>query len=727
MTRVGCDRMRSMDPVDQTVQDIKNLKIQGATSVARASLEALRVWVKGHGKLEMEDLEKVTKELVNARPTEPLARNCLSYVLWQVEKGQNLEEVIDLMLARLNDVENEIIKNGVELIKPGMKILTHCHSSLVEKVLKSAHQQGTEFFVYVTETRPLFQGRITAKHLTKAGIKTTMITDAAAPYTLSRLDEIEIDLVVLGCDAIAANGSCVNKIGSFAIALSAKEAEIPLYIVSTLLKLDPGAKTGEGIKIEERMPSEIWENPPEELKIINPAFDLVPADRIKGYITEFGNIEPETVKKAIKKNYPWLIEPKTQYSKAKTRIPSYLYLGEKIDPQKHVVATYRIESDCPLNKAACAVAAESSIGTWTTVTHQTEEIFKRLSAKIFTKDEEKKTVEIAYPLGLFERGNLPQLLSSVAGNIFGVKFVKNIRLLDLEFPEEYVKAFPGPGVGLEGIKKYLGVSQRPILASIIKPKEGLPVEEHVQIAKEVFKAGFDLIKDDENLTSPDFNPFDQRLTLMMKAIREMERPKLYAFNLTAPTDLLMRRAERAYNAGSKCVMVDIMIIGFDTVLSLRRRFPEFVIHGHRAMHAVFTRDPQHGITMLVLAKLARLSGVDQLHTGTIVGKMEGEKNEVLKINQFLRSEWYGLKRTLPVASGGLYPALVPSLIKLLGRDIIIAFGGGVHGHPDGPYAGARAVVEAVEAIEKKVALKEYAKTHKDLRISLRMWPEEVKW
>lgn len=709
-----------MDVVEKTVQDIKDLKIQGATAIARASLKALR-------RVKTGELEKAMEKLVHARPTEPLARNCLSYVLWQVKRGKDLKETINLMLERLFDVENEIVKNGVGLIKPGAKILTHCHSSTVEKVLKATHQEGIDFFVYITETRPLFQGRITAKNLTEAGIKTTMITDSAAPYTLSHLDEIEINQVILGCDAIALDGSCVNKIGSFALSLAAREAKIPLYIVSTLLKFDPRAKTGKEIRIEERQPSEIWEHPPKELRIINPTFDIIPEDKIEGFVTEFGTIVPRKIKTIIKKNYPWLIEPKTKPLKPKTKKLSYLHLGEKLDPQKHIVATYRIESKKPLNKAAEQVAAESSIGTWTKITRQTEEIFKKLSAKVFAKNEKKKIVKIAYPLALFERGNLPQLLSSVAGNIFGIKFIENIRLLDLEFPEKYVKDFPGPGVGIGGIRKYLGVSQRPILASIIKPKEGLPLKEHIEIAGEVFQAGFDLIKDDENLTNPDFNPFDKRLVLMMREIRKMKKPKLYAFNITAPTHLLMRRAEKAKNAGSKCVMVDMIIIGFDTVLSLRRRFPDFIIHGHRAMHAVFTRNPRHGISMLVLAKLARLSGIDQLHTGTIVGKMEGEKNEIQRINQFLRSEWYGLKPVLPVASGGLYPALIPKLIELLGKNMIFAFGGGVHGHPKGSYAGARAVVEAVEAVEKGVSLKEYAKTHKNLEMALKLWPEEMKW
>ncbi len=708
--------MRGMDIVEKTAQEIKDLKIQGATAVALASLKALKA--AGPGKLEA-----AAEKLAKARPTAPLTRNCLSYILWQVKKGKGLTKTVDLILARLVDVENEIVKNGVKLIKPRMKILTHCHSLTVEKVLKAAHKRGIDFFVYVTETRPLFQGRITAKNLTDAGIKTTMITDAAAPYTLSRLDEIEIDLVLLGCDAIAADGSCVNKIGSFAIALAAKEAEIPLYIIGTLLKFAPETKTGELVKIEERQPSEIWEMPPKELRIIGPAFDLVPAGKIDGLVTEFGVIKPKKAKSAIKKNYPWLIESRPKSLKPKTQKFSYLHLGEKPDRQKHIIATFRIESKEPLKKAAEQVAAESSIGTWTKVAALTDKSFKLLSAKVFAKNEQQKTVKIAYPLALFEPGNLPQLLSSTAGNIFGMKMLENLRLEDLELPEKYVKGFPGPSWGLKGVRKYLGVRNRPILFSIIKPKEGLTTEEHVKIARELFKAGIDLVKDDENLTNPDFNPFDKRLALIMAGIRQMKKPKLYAFNITADFDLMKRRAERAKNAGSQCVMVDIITVGFSALQTLRRKFPDLIIHGHRAMHAVMTRNKKHGISMVVLAKMARLAGVDQLHTGTIIGKMEGEKERVLAVNRFLRSEWHGLKPVLPIASGGLYPALIPKLIEILGEKMIFAFGGGIHGHPQGHFAGAKAVVETVEAVRKGTSLEEYAKTHPNLKKALKMWPE----
>ncbi len=708
-----------MDVVEKTVQEIKNLKIQGATAVAKKSLKALK-------KVKTEALEEAVEKLANARPTEPLAKNCLFYVLWQVEQGREVGRAVDLILARLLDVENEIIKNAVELIKPGMKILTHCHSSTVEAVLKTAHEKGIEFFVYVSETRPLYQGRITAKNLTKAGIKTTMIADSAAPSTLSRLDKIEIDLVFLGADAIALDGSCVNKIGSFAISLAAQEAGIPLYILATLLKFNPQAKAAEEIEIESREPSEIWVNPPKALRMINPAFDVITEQRISGYITEFGLLEPKRVAGLIRRNYPWLvkkIKKKRKRVKARGKF-SYLHLGEKLDHQNHIIATFRLESNLPFKRAAEQVAAESSIGTWIKISHETEKRFSQLSAKIFEIDKKMKIVKIAYPLALFEPANIPQLLSSLAGNIFGMKSIENLRLEDLELPKEYVKSFPGPAIGLNGIKKYFKIRKRPILASIIKPKEGLTAEEHVALAKQLFQAGIDLVKDDENLTNPVFNPFDRRLALMMREIREIKKPKLYAFNVTASYDLMINRAQRARNAGSKCIMVDILTVGFSGLQSLRKKFPDLIIHGHRAMHGAVTRNKKHGISMLVLAKLARLAGVDQLHTGTIVGKMEGGKEEVLGINKFLRSGWHGLKPVLPIASGGLYPALIPKLIAVLGEDTVFAFGGGIHGHPQGAEAGAEAVIDAVKAVQKGIALKKYASSHRNLRIVLKMWPEK---
>jgi ribulose-bisphosphate carboxylase large chain len=148
---------------------------------------------------------------------------------------------------------------------------------------------------------------------------------------------------------------------------------------------------------------------------------------------------------------------------------------------------------------------------------------------------------------------------------------------------------------------------------------------------------------------------------------------------------------------------------------------KLVIHAHRAGHAAFTKNTLHGISMRTIAKVARIIGVDQLHVGTVVGKMSETKAEVLDNIDALKMEMHGLKPVMPVASGGLHPRLVPALMETFGKDVVIQAGGGIHGHPDGTIAGAKAMRQAVDAVMKKKSLKEYAKTHKELQIALETW------
>nr|VDD89063.1 RuBisCO long chain, Form III-c [uncultured bacterium] len=406
---------------------------------------------------------------------------------------------------------------------------------------------------------------------------------------------------------------------------------------------------------------------------------------------------------------------------------SYLAIGEKIDKDKNILAAFHLQSEGePFNQTAGGVAAESSVGTWTDISLQAKTMWDRLHAKVAEMDEGSGQLIIAYPLELFEYGNLPQLLSSIAGNIFGLSEISALRLNDIEFPEVYVKAFPGPYHGIEGIRKFTKIEKRPLLGSIIKPKLGLSSKNHMEATIEVYDGGVDLVKDDENLTSQSFNLFYERVDEITGKMKEKgylgkDGEKIYAFNITASYEEMLKRAEYVDEKGGNCQMIDILTAGFSGVCAIRNRNFGKIIHAHRAMHAAFTRSRQYGISMLVIAKLARLAGVDSLHTGTIVGKMEGGKKEVLAINKFLRSEWYGLKPVLPVASGGLHPGNIPSLVELLGPDMLFNFGGGIHGHPDGSLAGSRACCQALEATEEGVALEEYAKTHQELAKALEKW------
>lgn len=405
---------------------------------------------------------------------------------------------------------------------------------------------------------------------------------------------------------------------------------------------------------------------------------------------------------------------------------NYLAIGESVDKTKHIIATFTLHvQGQPFEKTAGGVAAESSVGTWTDIGLEEKAIWDKLHAKVIAMDERSKTINIAYPLELFEMGNIPQLLSSITGNVFGLKEIIGLRLEDLEFPEVFVTSFPGPALGIDGIRNLTGVKNSPILGSIIKPKLGLTSVQHAEACMEVWDQGVHLVKDDENLTSMTFDDFYTRVDEVTRRMNtrgylNLGNAKIHAFNITANYEEMRKRANYVRDSGANCLMIDVLTAGFSATQGIRNRNYGLMIHGHRAMHAAFTRSRQYGISMLVIAKLARLAGVDSFHTGTVVGKMEGGKEEVVAINNFLRRDWYGLKSVLPTASGGLHPGHIPDLYTILGKDMLINFGGGIHGHPDGTVAGAKAVVQALDATVSGIPLSD-AKNSPELHRALEKW------
>jgi len=300
-------------------------------------------------------------------------------------------------------------------------------------------------------------------------------------------------------------------------------------------------------------------------------------------------------------------------------------------PKKtEVICTFYVEPDSiSMNEAAGGVAAESSVGTWTELT-TTRPYVEELAAHVFSI--EGNTVKIAYPIELFEPGNMPNILSSVAGNVFGLRALRNLRLNDLQLPNELLESFRGPKYGIEGIRRLLNVHDRPLVGTIIKPKLGLKTVDHAKVAYEAWVGGCDIVKDDENLSGQRFNRFEDRLTKTLesreKAERETGEKKVYMVNITAETEEMVKRADYVKAHGGEYVMVDILTCGFAALQTLRDRDLDLVIHAHRAGHAAFTKNPKHGISMQVIAKVARAIGVDQLHIGTVVGKMFETKEEV---------------------------------------------------------------------------------------------------
>ena len=387
-----------------------------------------------------------------------------------------------------------------------------------------------------------------------------------------------------------------------------------------------------------------------------------------------------------------------------------------------------------VEEAAGAVAGESSVGTWTEVSTSSQRI-KDMRAKVFSI--KGGWVEIAYPQELFEGGNMAQIFSSVAGNIFGMKVLDNLRLEDIHWPAKIRDSFPGPAFGIAGIRKLLRVPKRPLCGTIIKPKLGLREAEHANVAYDAWIGGIDIVKDDENLTSQPFNHFDKRVTATLKARDRVEKEtgdkKIYMPNITADYNTMLKRAKFVKKNGGEYVMVDILTVGWSALQALRNENLGLVIHAHRAMHAALTRNKKHGISMVVLADAARLCGVDQLHIGTAVGKMEGPKSEVIAIGEeieerfvhpkghILAEDWGKIKPVFAVCSGGLHPGMVSSLVKTLGKDIIVQAGGGVHGHPEGTRAGATALRQAIDASAKGISLRDYAETHKELKLAIEKW------
>ncbi len=416
------------------------------------------------------------------------------------------------------------------------------------------------------------------------------------------------------------------------------------------------------------------------------------------------------------------------------------FVNENYTPSKtDLVVLFYFEpaKGVSVKEAVGRIASESSTGTWTTLF----ELPPRMKKLMATSFEMKGNfVKVAYPLDLWEPGNAPQLLSGIAGNIFGMKALDNLRLVDVFFPKVYLKNFKGPYHGIEGLRKIMKVRDRPITGAVPKPKIGFSAVEHARIGFETWMGGFDLVKDDENLSSTSFNNFYKRVELMTKlrekAEKETGQQKDALINITSETDEMKKRAKFLHDHGWRYAMIDVVVAGTSAVQTLRDVLGDYgmAIHAHRAMHASFDRNPKHGMSMPFLAKLMRMIGVDQIHAGTAVGKLVGGLDEVqsnanilreIKVKPFknilLEQDWGKIKPAFPVASGGLHPGLIPDELKIFGKECVLLVSGGIHGHPRGTRAGAMAAMQAIEATMEGTSLEEAARGNRELKQALEKW------
>jgi len=412
---------------------------------------------------------------------------------------------------------------------------------------------------------------------------------------------------------------------------------------------------------------------------------------------------------------------------------------ESIDLEKYIIATYYLDGTAPLSKMAEEVAIENSTGTWTLVGRETLELRDRYGAKIVNiipTSENSGIVQLAINAENYdpEIGGLENFLSDVAGNIYDMKILNNIKLLDLVFPKYWAAPFPGPKFGIEGVRKLLDLEKesRPLVGSITKPNLGLNIETYAQQAYEVALGELDFIKDDEALVNPKYCPIIDRVVAVMEALDKAKeqtgKKVLYAVNITSGPNKMLELADKVVEAGANHIMVCLAYVDYGGLRALAEDPSITVpIHVHRCGHGAYTRNPKHGISTTIMSKLARMCGADELHTGSIAGKFLYDSLEARQNVIAMTGELYDFKQTLPVSSAGNHPGNIRANIAVMGTDILFLAGGGILGHPDGSTAGAKAMMKAVEAAMKNMPIDEAVKESPELKRAIDKWGYIERW
>jgi len=414
----------------------------------------------------------------------------------------------------------------------------------------------------------------------------------------------------------------------------------------------------------------------------------------------------------------------------------------------------------PREEAAAAVAAESSTGTWTTVWTDLLTDLEHYKGRAYRIEPVPGDLDafyafVAYPLDLFEEGSIVNVLTSLVGNVFGFKAIRSLRLEDIRFPLPFVLSCGGPPNGITVERDTMDKYGRPLLGSTIKPK--LSAKNYGRAVYEVLRGGNDFTKDDENVNSQPFMRWRDRFRYVAEAVKQAEAEtgerKGHYLNVTAGTvEDMFERAEFAKSLEMPIIMHDFLTAGFTANTSLANwaRRNGMLLHIHRAMHAVLDRNPYHGIHFRVLTKALRLSGGDHLHSGTVVGKLEGDRQATLGWIDLMRESFVPEDRTrgiffdqdfghmpgmFPVASGGIHVWHIPALVSIFGDDSVLQFGGGTLGHPWGSAAGATANRVALEACvmarnegrdlekESREILTSAARHSPELAIAMETWKE----
>jgi ribulose-bisphosphate carboxylase large chain len=410
---------------------------------------------------------------------------------------------------------------------------------------------------------------------------------------------------------------------------------------------------------------------------------------------------------------------------------------------KRIIAEYLIETPVALESAAESMAGEQSTGTFTRVPGETETLRERYAARV-ESIETLGTCSVpslpgaakpASPKGTYERGrvrisfpldntgpNLPAILSTVAGNLFELRHLSGLRLLDLQFPESLAQRFPGPQFGIVGTRRLTGVTDRPIIGTIIKPSVGLSPQETAALVQTLGQAGVDFVKDDELMANPPHSPFDNRVDAVMQVVNDLAsrtgRKLMYAFNISDQLEQMLRHHDKVVAAGGTCVMISLNSVGIVAIEYLAQRF-SVPIHGHRNGWGMFSRHPALGMEFTAYQKLWRLAGVDHLHVNGLKNKFCESDDSVVQSIQACLTPLLGGNLPMPVVSSGQWGGQAEETFQRTQTlDIMYLAGGGILAHPGGPAAGVTAIRQAWEAAAAGISLEEHARTHHELRQSI---------
>jgi ribulose-bisphosphate carboxylase large chain len=413
---------------------------------------------------------------------------------------------------------------------------------------------------------------------------------------------------------------------------------------------------------------------------------------------------------------------------------------------ERIIAEYLVETPLSLAAAAEALAGEQSTGTFTRVPGETDELRERFAARLESVDEldavpkpslpgaapsrnprgvyQRGRVRISYPLANMGP-NLPTIVSTVAGNLFELRQLSGLRLLDLEFPLSLAAHFPGPQFGVAGTRQLTGVFDRPVIGTIVKPSLGLTPAQTADLVRTLGHAGVDFVKDDELMANPPYATLKERVAAVMNAVNEVAdatgRKVMFAFNITDQLDKMLEHHDEVVAAGGNCVMISLNSVGLGGVEFLRRAC-QVPIHGHRNGWGMLSRCPALGMEFAAYQKLWRLAGVDQLHVNGLKNKFSEPDESVVRSIEACQKPLFESDSIMPVVSSGQWGGQAPETYRATRTlDLMYLAGGGILAHPSGPAAGVTAIRQAWEAAAADVELAVYAQDREELRLSLEFY------